>query len=69
MKFSGPKCCNIPEVANRKNLKMKQWIIEKECTLPEQALDAVSVASHGVLPSQVLELRVHLLVEILPQEK
>ena len=41
----------------------------KEILEPEQALDAVSVAGQGVLPGQVLELGVHLLVQVLPQEE
>ena len=36
---------------------------------PEEALEPVSVARGGVLPGQRPELRVHLLIEVLPQEE
>ena len=50
-------------------LKHTELLTVKEILEPEQALDAVSVAGQGVLPGQVLELGVHLLVQVLPQEE
>ena len=38
-------------------------------SLPEKALEAVSVSRESVLPGQVTELRVHPLVEVLTQEE